>query len=291
MKETGTARTFCGFLLCPLRLNRTEKRGKKLKSAHQDARQPAGRIGAAVLKALLIVIAVAMPLSAQAPGLWTLSGNLNIARANHAAAMLPSGQALIVGGTGSSGNALTSAEIFSLTGNTFTTVPTGLTVGVSGLTATVLNDNTVLLAGGLDGSGNPVAAAQLFDPSINGFITLPAMNAARSHHTATLLADGRVLIAGGSGPSGQLASLEVFDPNSRTFSAVGNLQNARQDHTATLLADGTVLIAGGSNTAGPLASRKFSTRSPTTLSPRQGASTRRARWRPRRSFTILTAPC
>ncbi len=228
-----------------------------MKSANQGARKPAGRIGVVVLRALLIVIAVALPLSAQAPGSWAVYANLNTARANHVAATLPNGQALIVGGTGSSGEALTSAEVFSLSGNSSTTLPTGLAVGVSGLTATVLGDNTVLLAGGLDSSGSPVAAAQLYDPSVNAFVTLPAMNAARSHHSATLLANGAVLIAGGSGASGQLASLEIFDPTSRTFSVAGNLQNARQDHTAMLLTDGTVLIAGGAGSAGPLSSAEI----------------------------------
>ena len=117
---------------------------------HQGPRQSAGRIGSIALKTIIVVIAIALPLSAVAPGSWTTSANLHTARANHAAAMLPNGQALIVGGIGSSGAALTSAEIFSLSSNTFTTVPTGLAVGVSGLTATVLNDNTVLLAGGLN---------------------------------------------------------------------------------------------------------------------------------------------
>jgi N-acetylneuraminic acid mutarotase len=132
---------------------------------HQGPRKSAGRIGSIVLKALLVVIAMALPLSAGGPGSWTVSGSLNTARANHAAAMLPNGQALIVGGTGSTGAPLTSAEIFSLSSNSFTTVPTGLAVGVSGLTATVLNDNTVLLAGGINSSGAAVTAAELYSPT------------------------------------------------------------------------------------------------------------------------------
>src|ERR1700722_16173099 len=119
-----------------------------MNSDHRGPRKSAGHIGSIPRKAILFVIAMALPLSAGGPASWTTSASLHTARANHAAAMLPNGQALIVGGTGSTGTALTSAEIFSLASNTFTTVPTGLAVGVSGLTATVLNDNTVLLAGG-----------------------------------------------------------------------------------------------------------------------------------------------
>ena len=146
-----------------------------MKSAVQGPRESAVRIGGIGLKSLLVVLVLALPLSAQAPGVWTLSGNLNTARGSHAAAMLPNGKALIAGGVDSSGNALKSAEIFSLSGNTFTILPTRLNTGVSDLTATVLNDNTVLLAGGLNHSGGSVAQAELYDPSQSGFIRLPAM--------------------------------------------------------------------------------------------------------------------
>src|ERR1044072_2460319 len=71
----------------------------------------------------------------------------------------------------------------------------------------------------------------------------------RRGHTATRLADGRVLIAGGKNSTGTLNETELYDPSSGSFSAAANMATARADHSATLLPDGRVLIAGGNNGA------------------------------------------
>ena len=68
---------------------------------------------------------------------------------------------------------------------------------------------------------------------------------ARRIHTATLLPNGMVLVAGGSGNSGYLASTELYDPATGTWTATGSLNTARDSHTATLLPNGMVLVAGG----------------------------------------------
>src|ERR1035437_607070 len=77
------------------------------------------------------------------------------------------------------------------------------------------------------------------------FTTTGSMSAMRSSHTATLLSDGRVLIAGGSNGSAQTATAEIYDPSDGKFSPTKSMIQARDSHTATRLADGRVLIAGG----------------------------------------------
>jgi N-acetylneuraminic acid mutarotase len=77
------------------------------------------------------------------------------------------------------------------------------------------------------------------------------MATGRGTHTATLLADGKVLVAAGFGDNGVLRSSELYDPASGTWSmTVSRMTRGRANHRATLLADGKVLVAGGNNTAG-----------------------------------------
>lgn len=96
----------------------------------------------------------------------------------------------------------------------------------------------------------PGCSAQL-EPSnaANGTVS-PIQNMAskRAAHTATLLNNGRVLIAGGFvANGGGLDSAEVFDTASNTFASAENMSVARAGHTATSLPNGKVLIAGGYN--------------------------------------------
>jgi hypothetical protein len=133
-------------------------------------------------------------------------------------------------------------------------------VGRRGHTATLLTDGTVLVAGGHrnagpDDPGNgevPAKSAERFDPATGKFQATGDMATARIGHTATRLADGKVLIAGGTHGNSILRSTEIYDPKSGTFAAGPDMTAPRSDFTATLLGDGRVLMTGGTKNANTL---------------------------------------
>lgn len=78
--------------------------------------------------------------------------------------------------------------------------------------------------------------------SADSFVHASSMRNDRSNHTATLLLNGKVLVAGGWGGG---ASAELYDPASDAWTVTGRLHLARAGATATLLPNGKVLVAGG----------------------------------------------
>jgi hypothetical protein len=133
--------------------------------------------------------------------------------------------------------------------------PTGdMTIARSQHTATLLPDGNVLIAGGVQSSSTGtrlLASTERYDPTSGRFIPAASMTTTRRGHTATLLPDGRVLIAGGyggdtSGWGTPLASAELYDPSSDRFTKTRDLIAATGFHTALLLPSGQVLIVGGS---------------------------------------------
>lgn len=77
-----------------------------------------------------------------------------------------------------------------------------------------------------------------------GFTATGSMGTGRGEATATLLPNGKVLVAGGDN-GGVLASAELYDPVLGTFSLTGSMGTPRFVPTATLLTNGKVLVAGG----------------------------------------------
>ena len=204
------------------------------------------------------------PTPSLAPGFaWTGTGTTTDgAQLGGTATLLVDGRVLFAG------TCSTAAVVYDPSAGAFT--PTGsMTVVRAGATATRLQDGRVLFTGGSECNnavaGGMWASAELYDPATGTFSATGSMHTPRENHTATLLADGRVLITGGiTGPSlnamtgvtlaafrlvdtsaNVLKTAEVYDPATGTFSPTGSMSSIRDQHTATLLADGRVLVVGG----------------------------------------------
>jgi hypothetical protein len=180
------------------------------------------------------------------------AGAMNPALSQPVAVRLGDGRVLITGGREKRPNGITvlrsqAAEIYESDPNRFT--PTGSMADArAGHSATLLNDGRVLVVGGIDASDgfDNLATAELYDPATGKFTPTGSLAQGRAHHTATLLNDGRVLIAGGyGGGTLSLKSAEIYDPATGKFTTTGAMTVPRRDATPTLLNDGRVLIAGG----------------------------------------------
>jgi hypothetical protein len=158
----------------------------------------------------------------------------------------------------------------SATASSRFTATGSMSVGRDGHTARLLSDGRVLVAGGLASAdaNHPLSSAEFYDPKTGKFSLTGSMSVPRSLHTATLLHDGRVLIAGGydasdftgtgeapgsgqsipavkPGPADPRRKAELYEPKTGTFSRTGSMAVDRYSDTATLLRDGRVLIVGG----------------------------------------------
>jgi len=194
-----------------------------------------------------------------ATGSFTLTGSMTTPRAWHTATLLADDRVLIAGGYTDIGEFSVSAELYDPATGTFTHAGSMVQPHAVGI-ATLLLDGEVLIAGGLDPAApeqRGFAAAELYNPKTGTFRTTGSMIQGRYGQAATLLADGRVLVAGGAGQSADLASAELFDPKTGRFAATGSMAQARYDLTATLLSGGKVLVAGGWYERGTLASAEL----------------------------------
>jgi hypothetical protein len=176
-----------------------------------------------------------------AAGAFTVTGSMVAPHLGQTATLLQNGQVLIAGGE------TATAELFNPSTGTFTATGS-MTISRTGHSATLLPDGRVLIAGGVQDFGpgtvpiplGPgVASAELYDPVSGKFTSTGDMSEGRAGHTATLLANGTVLVTGTDNTA------ELFSPGTGTFSVLGAMSMPGSGTTATLRNDGTVLIAGG----------------------------------------------
>ena len=194
-----------------------------------------------------------------ATGLWTATGSLSTARYSHTATLLPNGKVLVAGGIDGI-YVLSSAELYDPATGTWTaTLNMGDPHGRH--TATLLPNGKVLVAGGFPSTpfSDETRSAELYDPATGTWSYTGGLNDGRFAHTATLLPNGKVLVAGGFSnpffPTGHvLDTAELYDPASGIWETRTFMAFPRYYHTATLLPSGKVVVAGGQGIGGALLS-------------------------------------
>ena len=200
-------------------------------------------------------------------GSWSNIGSLKNARYGHTATLLPNGKVLVAGGATTSGSylpiTLASAELYDPETRTWTL--TGfMNVSRWQHTATLLKNGKVLVTGGrnFDHTNTINSSSEIFDPATGKWSPAGEMTTARYLHTATLLANGQVLVAGGSAETNDdivhFSSAELYDPATKKWAATGSMNELRSLPTATKLKNGQVLVVGGgSGTDGNLSSAEL----------------------------------
>jgi hypothetical protein len=227
--------------------------------------------------------------SSDTSGTWTATGALFGGGYSRAATLLADGNVLLAGRPG---DCATNSEIYEVAAGKWT-ITSPLNECGCGRTLTLLPNGKVLAAGGYnskDGrSSRAELSAELFDPVSQAWRKTGAMNSVHNNHTATLLANGKVLVTGNDyrtnafavtewydeatrtstrkvsvietlPPRGQItgssdrtndfASAELYEPATGTWKCAASLNRPRGHHTATLLTNGLVLVVGGDDKQG-----------------------------------------
>ncbi len=207
-------------------------------------------------------------------GTWILGPDMHVARRDHDATVLQDGKVLVAGGTGcEAGTTLcdvTEGGPFSLRSSELYTLPTpqhpqgrwdktgDLIADRYRHTVTLLKDGKVLAAGGRSctmPNCEATATAEVFDPLTGQWSLTAPMAVPREEHSATLLPDGKVLVAGGFNPViRDIAAAELYDPATGQWALTKDMGTGRMGHTAALLPDpdgpqgpqiAKVLVVGG----------------------------------------------
>lgn len=228
---------------------------------------------------------------------WTATGSLHVARSYHTATLLPDGKVLVTGGVHwpsspgfaqdvPSGSALDVAELYDPATEKWTVTDSMHTARYTH-TATLLGNGDVLVTGGMglkkviypeperDDEGprqfrghpfdtprypafvDALSSAEIYDHKTGTWSSIPSLKTPRFNHTATLLADGNVLVVGGQSNGVIFDSAEVYNVSNRTWNNTGPLPRAVNAHTAALLKDGRVLVAAGADNSGVFRDAEF----------------------------------
>jgi len=146
-------------------------------------------------------------------------------------------------------------EIFDPVSQSFSDAEGMIAPRANGQAQVTLQNGKVLVCGGMTATMDvyniyettgPIVDAEIYDPAANTWTLVGPMNVARTGHTATMLQNGKVLVAGGLDANNNgIATAEIYDPVANTWTTVASLHTGRFGDMATLLNDGTVLVTGG----------------------------------------------
>lgn len=196
-------------------------------------------------------------------GVWSPTGSMTVARSGQTATLLPDGDVLVAGGGCNSGHncdagsflgTLSSAELYHPASGSWTKAG-HMTNGRQDGMAALLEDGHVLVAGGFtfcdDDFCNDTASANLYDPATNSWHATQKLPTQVEAASATVLEDGRVLVAGGTrlDPDTDrnipLLNAELYDPSSGTWAPAASMPSIHVGQAAALLPNGWVLVASG----------------------------------------------
>ncbi|MDD5529180.1 MAG: kelch repeat-containing protein [bacterium] len=181
--------------------------------------------------------------------LWSITDTMKYQRSHNSSVILPTGKVITIGSFDDSiGSRI--PEIYDPTNGQWQTRKS-LNTARCAATVTMLPPNcstNVLITGGEDGPG-ALSSCELYNYSnLNSVAYTGALNTARTHHTANLLAPAlqQVLVTGGRNGGGVINTSETYSMTSGTWDYTsGAMSAARFDHSATMLGDGRILVTGG----------------------------------------------
>ena len=170
---------------------------------------------------------------------WSYVDSMNVARFYHKLILLDSNRVLAVGGYN-----IKSCEIYNIKDNKWSFTDSLKSTRLYGATVTLLKNGKVLISGGYNYIAKDIYLndVELYDPLTNKWSITDSLKVGRFGHTATLLNDGRLLIAGGAGKE-----CEIFDPTIDKWSVADSLNDGRYEQSAVLLSSGQVLVSGGAD--------------------------------------------
>ena len=184
----------------------------------------------------------------QSAGEWANVTSMEKEREEATAELLDDGRVIVLGGRDQT-KFHRSIEIYDVTGDEWASGPR-MKKKRFDHASVKLSNGAVLAIGGIDDFFAPMDVVEICPSAEEACEPTGLLTQARAEHTATLLSDGRILVAGGSrGGIGTDApafdTAEIYDPETGEWTVIAVMAVAHTRHTATLLEDGRVLVTGG----------------------------------------------